>query len=145
MTIGFAGTLSSCFVGMIKHQKMSYLEFNKKIADYKKNHSLADARFEDILPLIKEAFGMYALGAEEKAALEKVVLAGQEPDASPEVKDAAGQAAATLKSGLVLTDLELMVLREAFQQSLHGEKKQAKMTTPILYATRLTVRVPLFK
>ena len=126
MTIGFAGTQYSCFVGKIKHQKMSYLEFDKKIAEYKKNHSLADARFEDILPLIKEAFGMYALGAEEKAALEKVVLAGQEPDASPEVKDAARQAAATLKSGLVLTDLELKVLQEAFQQSLHGEKKRAK-------------------
>ena len=79
-----------------------------------------------MLPLIKEAFGLYVISAEEKAALEKAVLAGQDPDASPEVKDAAQQAILTLKSGLVLTDLELKVLQEAFQQSLRGEKERAK-------------------
>lgn len=126
MTIGFAGTKHSCFMGKIKHQKMSHLEFDKRIAEYKKNHFLTNARLEDILPLIKEVFGLYALGAEEKAALEKAVLAGEEPDVSSEVKDAARRAAATLKSGFILTDLELKVLREAFQQSLHGKKERAK-------------------
>ncbi len=126
MTIGFAGTQYSCFVGKIKNQKMSYLEFDKKINEYKKNHSVADARFEDMLPLIKEAFGLYVLTAEEKAALEKAVLAGQDPNALPEAKDAAQQAVLTLKSGLALTDLELKVLQEAFQQSLRGEKERAK-------------------
>ncbi len=31
-----------------------------------------------------------------------------------------------MESGLILTDLELKVLREAFQQSLRGEKERAK-------------------
>ena len=126
MTIGFAGTQYSCFVGKIKHQKMSYLEFNKKLNEYKKYHTIADAKFEDVLPLIKEAFGLWVMSAEEKAALEKAVCAGKNPEASQEIKDAAQRATADLESGLILTDLEGKVLREAFQQSLRGEKERAK-------------------
>jgi alkaline phosphatase len=126
MTIGFAGTKYSCFVGKIKQQKMSYLEFDKKLNEYKRHHTIADAKFEDMLPLIKEAFGLRVMSAAEKAAVEKAVCAGKNPEASQQVKEAAQKASADLESGLILTDLELKVLQEAFQQSLRGEKERAK-------------------
>lgn len=126
MTIGFAGTQYSCFVGKIKQQQMSHLEFDKKLNDYKQNHSAADARIEDLLPLIKDAFGLYVISAEEKAALEKTAQAAREPNALPEVKEAGRQASVTLRNGLILTDLEFKVLQEAFGQSLRGKKERAK-------------------
>ncbi len=97
LTIGFAGTQYSCFVDKIQNQKMSYLEFDKQLNDYKKTHAVADAKFEDMLPLIKEAFGLYVMSAEEKAALEKAEVAGQAPDASEEAKKAAKNALSYLE------------------------------------------------
>jgi alkaline phosphatase len=105
---------------------MSYLEFDKKLNEYKRHHTIADAKFEDMLPLIKEAFGLRVMSAAEKAAVEKAVCAGKNPEASQQVKEAAQKASADLESGLILTDLELKVLQEAFQQSLRGEKERAK-------------------
>ena len=81
MTIGFAGTQYSSFVDKIQNQKMSYIEFNKKLEAYKKTHTVADARPEDIMPLIKEAFGLFVMPAEEKASLEKAVSDGKAKDA----------------------------------------------------------------
>lgn len=76
MTIGFAGTQYSSFVDKIQHQKMSYIEFNKKLDAYKKSHTLADARLEEIMPLIKDAFGLYVMPAAEKASLERIISEG---------------------------------------------------------------------
>jgi alkaline phosphatase len=126
MTIGFAGTQYSCFVGKLQQQKMSYQEFDQRLNKYKKAHTLADAKFADILPLIKEAFGLGIVSAEDKAVLEKAVCAGKNPEAPQEIKDAAQKAAAEMECGLILTDLELKVLQEAFQQSLGGAKERAK-------------------
>jgi len=39
MTIGFAGTQYSSFVDKIQYQKMSYIEFDKKLEEYKKTHT----------------------------------------------------------------------------------------------------------
>jgi len=125
MTIGFAGTEYSSFVDKIQHQKMSYIEFNKKLETYKKNHTLAEARLEDVMPLIKEAFGLFVMPAEEKASLEKAVSDGKSSDASPAAKKAAKQAEQKLKYGMALSDREFKVLREAFKQSMLGEKERA--------------------
>ncbi|NWF55003.1 MAG: alkaline phosphatase [Syntrophaceae bacterium] len=125
MTIGFAGTRYSSFVDKIRHQKMSYIEFGKKWEEYKKTQSKGDAKFEDILPLIKEAFGLYILSPEEKAALQKTMGEGKGKDASEEVKKAAKEAEIKMKYSMLLTDLELKVLQEAFQQSMVGKKERA--------------------
>ncbi|MEW6263012.1 MAG: alkaline phosphatase [Thermodesulfobacteriota bacterium] len=126
MTIGFAGTQYSSFVDKIKFQKMSYIEFGKKLSEYKKTHPVAEAKFEDILPLIKDAFGLYILPAEEKANLEKAVAGGKAKDASDDAKKAAKDAEKTLKYSLALTELEVKVLRDAFSQSMIGVKERAK-------------------
>jgi len=126
MTIGFAGTQYSTFVDKIQYQKMSYLEFDKKLAEYKQTHNPATAKFEELLPLIKEAFGLYVMPADERAALEKAVTEGKAPDAPEEAKNAAKKAEQALKYSMALTDLELKVLQEAFQQSMLGQKVRAQ-------------------
>jgi alkaline phosphatase len=125
MTIGFAGTQYSAFFDKIQHQRMSYIEFSLKLEEYKKAHSAGNARFEDLLPLIKEAFGLYVLSAEEKAALVKAIADGKAPGASEETKKAAKEAETKMKYGMALTDLELKVLREAFGQSMMGVKERS--------------------
>jgi len=124
MTIGFAGTQYSAFVDKIKYQKMSYIEFGNRLEEYKKAHA-SDARFEDVLPLIKDAFGLYVLSAEEKAALDKTLAEGKAEGASDESKKAAKDAEKTLKYSMALTDMEVQVLRDAFSQSMIGEKERA--------------------
>ena len=126
MTIGFAGTQYSTFVDKIQYQKMSYLEFDKKLAEYKQTHNPATAKFEELLPLIKEAFGLYVMPADERAALVKAVTEGKAPDAPEEAKNAAKKAEQALKYSMALTDLELKVLQEAFQQSMLGQKVRAQ-------------------
>lgn len=126
MTIGFAGTQYSTFVDKIQYQKMSYIEFDKKLAEYKKTHTPATAKFEDLLPLIKEAFGLYVMPADERAALSSAVQEGKAQDAPEEAKKAAKKAEQALKYSMALTDLELKVLQEAFQQSLLGKKERAQ-------------------
>ncbi len=126
MTIGFAGTQYSSFVDKIQHQKMSYIEFGKQIDAYREAHTPETAKFEDVLPLIKEAFGLYVLGAEEKAKLEAAVAAGKAEGADDAAKKAAKAAEKELKYSLALTDLELDVLEGAFRQSMLGEKERAK-------------------
>jgi alkaline phosphatase len=125
MTIGFAGTQYSAFVDKIRHQKMSYIEFGNRLEEYKKNHTAKDAAFEDILPLIKEAFGLYVMPAEQKAALEKTIAEGKAKGAAEEAKKAAKEAERELKYGMALSDLEIKTLREAFTQSMLGKKERA--------------------
>jgi len=126
LTIGFAGTRYSAFVEKIQQQKMSYIQFGEKLEEYKKGKTAADAKLEDVLPLIKEAFGLSVMPAEEKAALEKTMADGKAKEASAEAKKAAKEAEKTLKYGMALTDLELKVVREAFAQSMLGVKERAK-------------------
>jgi alkaline phosphatase len=126
MTIGFAGTQYLSFVDKIQNQRMSYIEFNKKLAAYKKSHTVADARFEDMMPLIKEAFGLFVMPADERASLEKVVTDGKAKGASESARKAGKEAERKLKYGMALSDLELKALHEAFKQSMLGKKERAK-------------------
>jgi len=125
MTIGFAGTQYAYFVEKIKNQKMSYIQFTQKLQAYKKEHTLQNAKLEDLLPLIKEAFGLYVLPAEEKAALQKAVAEGKAEGASETVKKAAREAEKILKYSLALSDREIKVLQEAFKQSMLDKKEPA--------------------
>lgn len=126
MTIGFAGTQYSSFVDKIEYQKMSYIEFDKKLAEYKKDRNPAEGKLEDILPLIKEAFGLYVMADGEKSTLEAAVAAGKAKDAGDEAKKLGKEAEKKLKYSLALTDLEVKALREAFAQTMLGEKERAK-------------------
>ncbi len=126
MTIGFAGTQYSTFFDKIRFQKMSYIEFNKRLDRYKRTRSPDNARFEDILPLIKEAFGLYMMPQEERARLSRLVAEGNAKDATDDAKRAGKDALYELKYSMALSDLEVKVLREAFEKSMAGLKERAK-------------------
>ncbi len=126
MAIGFAGTQYSCFVDKLQRQKMSYIELNKRLEAYKNTHTVADAKFEDILPLIKEGFGLYVMTAEEKTMLEKTVADGKASDASESAKKAATEAEHELMYGMALNELELKVLRDAFKLSMLDKNERPK-------------------
>ncbi len=125
MTIGFAGTQYSSFVDKIENQKMSYIAFGNKLAEYKETHTADDAKFEDVLPLIQEGFGLYVLTADEKAALEQAIADGKAEGASDEAKKAGKDAENTLRYSMALTDLEIKVLEEAFHNSMLGQEERA--------------------
>jgi len=132
LTIGFAGTAYGSYIDKIQQQKMSYIEFSKKLDEFKKANSAA--KFEDVLPLIQEGFGFYVIPAEEKAALEKAVADGKAKDASDDVKKAAKDADKKLNFSMALTDLELGVLQQAFTASMAGtEKGDPYSSTGLLY------------
>ncbi len=126
MTIGFAGTQYSSFVDKVEHQKMSYIEFDKKLAEYRNTHGAGDARLEDLLPTIKEAFGLYVMPGQEQEALEKAIAAGKAEGAADDLKKAAKDAEKKLKQSLALTELEIKVLRDALAQSMLPEKERAR-------------------
>ena len=120
LALGFAGTGYSSFVDKLQHQKVSFIEFGRRLAAFKKSRPASELRFEDVLPLIKESFGLYVMPAEEKARLEGIIAKGKAQDASGEAKLAAKDAHKQLKYGLALSDLELDALRKAFARSLPG-------------------------
>jgi alkaline phosphatase len=59
MTIGFAGTQYETFFDKVALQKRSFIAFNDTVlAPDKKNTPKAQARLADLLPAIKESFGL---------------------------------------------------------------------------------------
>ena len=112
MTIGFAGTKYETFFEKIAPQKMSYIEFNKKLAAYKKSHTPDNVRFEDMIPIIEDVYGVFILSSEEKAELEE--------------KAKAGDKTAEKKLGMTLTDFEIKTLENAFQMSMMEKKVRPK-------------------
>lgn len=125
MTIGFAGTQHVSSLDKFQHQKMSHIEFNKKLADFKKTRAGSGARLEDLLPVIQEAFGLFVMSADEKAFLEKATAEGKANDASAEARKTATEAERKLKDGMALSDRELTGLRDAFKQSMLAEAQRA--------------------
>jgi alkaline phosphatase len=59
MTIGFAGTQYNTFFDKVALQKKSFIAFNDEILiSYKKNTPKERARLADLLPAIRESFGL---------------------------------------------------------------------------------------
>ena len=107
MTMGFAGTRYGSFFNKIKNQKMSYIEAGKILDVYKKSHT-PNYRFEDIIPIIEDVYGLLILPSEEGAKLE--------------TKAKAGDKVAEEKLGMTLTDFEINTLKNAFQMSMMEKK-----------------------
>ena len=62
LTLGFAGTAYASHFDILKHQKSSFKVFTDRImAEYKKAHA-GKAQFEDMIPLLKEYFGLKTAG-----------------------------------------------------------------------------------
>lgn len=87
---------------------------------------MEEAKLEDLMPLIQDAFGLFVMPAEEREALDRAVADGKASGASEDAKKAGKKAAEQLKYGMALNDLEVNVLREALKQSMLGEKERAK-------------------
>ena len=109
MTIGFAGTQYSAFFDRIQNQKMSYVAFNDKLAEFKKAKG-PEAKFADIVPLIQDAFGLIVMSKEDRAAL--VEKAKTDKDAAK-------------KLGMVLSDVELKTVQDAFAETIKDAKLRA--------------------
>jgi alkaline phosphatase len=59
MTIGFAGTQYDTFFDKVALQKKSFISFNEDVlTPYKKNTPGGQAKLEDLIPAIREAFGL---------------------------------------------------------------------------------------
>jgi alkaline phosphatase len=133
LTIGYAGTGYSAYFDRVQNQTMSYIEFGKKLEEFKAQYGM-EAKFVDALPLIKEAFGLYVVPADEKAALLQVIEDGAVEGASAEAVAAAEDADTKLNNSMALTDLELAVLEDAFNQSMLGaEERTSDDYTYLLY------------
>lgn len=96
MSIGFAGTKYDSYHTRLKHQKISYVAFDEKFSAFRKANP--QAKFEDVLPLVKENFGL-------------VVPTGAEAASASGGSDAAG---------MVLKPFEVDELRAAFDRSMKG-------------------------
>ena len=144
LAIGYAGTGYTAYVEKLRHQKMSYVEFGKKFAEFKKKHSPADAALEDLMPLIEDTYGLRIMAADEKQAIEKAVEAGKEGGASADDGKAAANAREKLKFGMALKRPGNRGTREALRQSmLHGKGASGDEGAYLLYGTEepLVVRV----
>lgn len=110
MSLGFAGTKYDSYQARLKNQKISYVAFNEKFDAFRKANP--QARFEDVLPMVKEYFGLSVLSDAESAAL-------------PKDGDAAG---------MVLKPYETAELRTAFERSMKGgDRKHISDQDYLLY------------
>jgi alkaline phosphatase len=133
MSIGFAGTQHSSYIENLRHQKMSYQEFERRIREYLKTRPAGEARLEDTLPLIREAFGLHVLSGGTKGLLENSLSAGGLPgDAGDDLRRAARDADPQRDFSMALSDLEMTLLREAWTQSLLSRDERPLDGRPLL-------------
>lgn len=115
-TIGFAGTGYSTFFKKIANQNISYDEFTKKVEEYKQaGHTPDNAKLEDLLPVIKEKYGLEAMDTAKYNELYKI--------ASDEKN--AGAKEAEEKIAMALSSKDLEDLRAALKQSMLDKKDRA--------------------
>lgn len=101
MSIGFAGTKYDSYHTRLKHQKTSYVAFDEKFSAFRKANP--NAKFEDVLPLVTENFGLTVATGSTAAA-------------------ATGSDA----SGMVLKPFEVEELRTAFERSMKNTGSKSK-------------------
>lgn len=119
MSLGFSEAGYPMFWESIQNQRMSFLELTRKLQEYRAGRNAADANFEDLLALIKEASGFNSPRVERGALLEAVHSSteGQSGDRTggrePESRD-----------GMALQETELRLLAEAFGGSFVNEQER---------------------
>jgi alkaline phosphatase len=123
MTIGFAGTQYDNFFKKLENQKVSFLGFDQKLADFKAAHQPA-AKFADVLPLIEENFGLKVYSQQELADMNTLVKKGSTADATDADKAAGKEAQAKLS--MALDDGEISVLETAFAESMKKPEDRSK-------------------
>lgn len=114
MTVGFAGTGYSTYLGRIANQKMSFESFDSILSDYKARN----ASFEEVQKIITENFGITFLSSNEKASLKALADNGN--------KDAYD------KLAMSVNDFEYKKLEQAYNMSWQ-EKVPNTEYTYLLY------------
>ena len=109
MSIGFAGTKYSSFFEKVQHQNVSYDQFNAQVAAWRE---AGNTRFEDTWPVIEENFGLVFVTDAERAELEAKVGEGDEE--------------AEARMAMVVSELQLDLLRQGFERSMRGEEERAE-------------------
>jgi alkaline phosphatase len=97
MTIGYAATGYNTAFDILNRQKMSYVAFDSLIADMKEANP--NLKLSDVLPVIKENFGL---------------IAPNDPDAAVEANKA-----------LVMTDYEYAKLEAGFAESMKAKDQRS--------------------
>ena len=106
MAIGYATTGYDTAFSILAEQKMSYVEFDSLISDMKKENERLT--FDDVLPVIKESFGLVAPG---------------DPDAATLENDA-----------MFLSDYEFAKLKNGFEESMKsGDDRDESIESALLY------------
>ncbi|OHE67593.1 MAG: alkaline phosphatase, partial [Treponema sp. GWB1_62_6] len=90
MSIGFAGTQYTTFFDKIGPQKMSYVAFDAKVLKpYKAATAKGEAKLEDLVPAIEDAFGINvaALNQIQKEQLERAFMRSMGSETERSVKE----------------------------------------------------------
>ena len=106
MAIGYATTGYDTAFSILAEQKMSYVEFDSLISDMKKENERLT--FDDVLPVVKDSFGLVAPG---------------DPDAATLENDA-----------MLLSDYEFAKLKNGFEESMKsGDDRDESIESALLY------------
>ncbi len=126
LTIGFAGTGYSNYINNISAQKGSYVAFNELLKKYQESHPADKAKFEDVIPLIQENFGLSIVSADEYKALSETIAKGKAKEATDADKAAGKEAAA--KMLMTISPEERAVIEDAFKASMMDKDTRAKIS-----------------
>ncbi len=126
LTIGFAGTGYSNYITNISYQKGSYVAFNAKLDEYKNSHDASNAKFDDVIPMIEENFGLSVVSSSDYQSLRDSVAKGTAKDPSDADKSAAKEASAKLL--MTTSPEERSVLEDAFKASMMKKDDLAKVS-----------------
>ncbi len=129
LTIGFAGTRTDSSFEKISRQKMSYIEFNKRLGKFKEKYG-KNAKFKDIIPLIEECFGLTLL--DDSAVKELQKKAGE------------GDMTARQTLGMTAKPHERLALEDAFALSMKDRQVRASDDyTYLLYGSYEPITVKI--
>ena len=108
LVLGFAGTRYDTFLTKLQGQKGSYLAFNAELARFKEKHP--EAKFEDVLPLVDEFFGLKHYPKDEMNQLTE--------------RAAKGDVEAVVRLGMALKEYEAESLEKAFAMTMKPSKER---------------------
>jgi len=106
LTLGFAGTRYGNYYDYLKNQQVSFDAFTDTLEAYKKSHTPETAKFEDVIPLIKDSFGLIVPTDADLQAMQNP------PKPSEDTTSPADP------HGMYLKDFELAEVKDAFKRSL---------------------------
>lgn len=117
MAIGFAGTKYATSFEILQYQTISFTSFNTIVAAWRRE---GDTQLDEIWPVVEANFGLLSRTTDEITLLEQAAEFGDKPAQS--------------QLDMVLSDLELQILSQAFIESmLPPDERANNYATWLLY------------